>query len=116
MRPSSFVLAAGVATLLAWQPAVSDAAGHGAEGPDVPALGTALSEVDLDANRGGQVLQISENQLDAQLHDNSAAFTATGSNIVTNGAFTGATGFPTVIQNSGNNVIIQNATILNLQL
>ncbi|MBS1132429.1 MAG: hypothetical protein H6R16_3431, partial [Proteobacteria bacterium] len=31
-------------------------------------------------------------------------------------SFAGAAGFSTVVQNSGNNVLIQNATIINLRV
>ena len=52
--------------------------------------------------------------LNAKLYDNSAIANVTGHNTITEGAFVGASGLPTVIQNSGNNVIIQNGTVLNL--
>jgi hypothetical protein len=52
--------------------------------------------------------------LNATLFDNSAKGNVTGHNTITEGAFVGASGLPTVIQNSGNNVIIQNGTVLNL--
>lgn len=41
---------------------------------------------------------------------------ASGNNSIAGGAFTGAAGFPIVIQNSGNGVLIQNATIINMTL
>jgi len=62
------------------------------------------------------VYQLGEAQLSAQLYDNQAAGNVTGNNLVTQQAFSGASGVPTVIQNSGNNVIIQNATVLNVQM
>jgi hypothetical protein len=37
-------------------------------------------------------------------------------NVISDGAFSGSVGLPMVIQNSGNNVLIQNATIVNVQL
>jgi hypothetical protein len=40
----------------------------------------------------------------------------TGNNSIADAAFSGASGLATVIQNSGNNVIIQNGTVLNLTL
>ncbi len=72
---------------------------------------------ELQRHRGGsdtKVLNFMD--LDAALHKNSARANVTGGNIVSNGAFGNANGLATVIQNSGNNVIIQNATILNLEL
>jgi hypothetical protein len=38
----------------------------------------------------------------------------TGDNSVGGGSFAGSRGFPTVIQNTGNGVLIQNATIINV--
>lgn len=40
----------------------------------------------------------------------------TGFNEIGGGAFANAVGFPMVIQNSGNSVLIQNATIINVQM
>jgi hypothetical protein len=55
-------------------------------------------------------------QLQGVVADNRVSDAVTGSNRITQGAFNGAAGLPVVIQNSGNNVLIQNATIINLQL
>jgi hypothetical protein len=41
---------------------------------------------------------------------------STGMNWIGGGAFGNAVGLPMVIQNSGNSVLIQNATIVNLQM
>lgn len=85
---------------------------------DAPAtpLGAAVSENTLALNRGGYALQINQNQLDARLYDNQAIGNITGTNSVSDSAFSGMSGFATIVQNSGNNVIVQNATILNVQL
>lgn len=40
----------------------------------------------------------------------------TGSNMIGGGSFAGAAGVPIVIQNTGNGVLIQNATIINMTL
>ncbi len=85
------------------------------ETPPTP-LGTAVSENTLALNRGGYALQINQNQLDARLYDNQAIGNITGTNSVSDSAFSGMSGFATIVQNSGNNVIVQNATILNVQL
>jgi hypothetical protein len=55
-------------------------------------------------------------QLTGTVTNNAATNVVTGSNYITDGAFTNSAGFPTVIQNSGSNVLIQNATIVNLQM
>jgi hypothetical protein len=84
--------------------------------PEPGTLGAAIPETQLASNRGGHTLELNTNNLDAQLYENQAIANVTGNNFITNGAFSGANGMPTVIQNSGNNVLIQNATILNLKL
>lgn len=68
------------------------------------------------AGRRGGAATASEMQLSGVVSDNRVSDASTGSNLVTQGAFAGAAGLPVVIQNSGNNVLIQNATIVNLQL
>ena len=75
----------------------------------------ALTEATLAGQRGGAAV-FNDQQLNATLGSNVAANLGTGTNTLTEGAFGGTSGFPTVIQNTGNNVIIQNSTILNLQL
>lgn len=75
----------------------------------------AVSGEALDTYRGGaQVLN--NNQLDGVVSDNQAYNLNTGSNLVTDGSFAGSSGFSTVVQNTGNNVLIQNSTIVNVQV
>jgi hypothetical protein len=80
-----------------------------------PMLGTAVPEQTLSENRGGYT-QFNTNNLNAELYNNQASYNITGTNSINSGTFANSSGFATVIQNSGNNVIIQNATILNLRL
>jgi len=75
---------------------------------------SAVADEQLDQLRGRQTV-FNTNDVDDQWYHNEAVSNVTGSNFVTDGSFTGMTGFSTVIQNSGNNVLIQNATVLNLQ-
>ena len=78
-------------------------------------LGSAvMADEQLDQMRGRQTV-FNTNDVDGQLYNNEAVSNVTGSNFVSDGSFAGMTGFSTVIQNSGNNVLIQNATVLNLQ-
>lgn len=70
----------------------------------------------LENSRGGADLVFNDINNDGVVRDNRASNLTTGNNWVTEGSFTGAAGFPTVVQNSGNNVLIQNATIINLQV
>lgn len=53
--------------------------------------------------------------LNGTVSDNSASHVVTGSNAISSDSFSGAAGLPMVIQNTGNNVLIQNATIVNVQ-
>lgn len=55
-------------------------------------------------------------QLRGVVTNNSAVNVTTGNNVISDGAFSGQSGIPLVVQNSGNNVLIQNATIINLQV
>ena len=48
--------------------------------------------------------------------DNSARNVTTGENTIGTGSFSNMSGLPIVIQNSGANVLIQNAVILNVQM
>jgi hypothetical protein len=79
-------------------------------------LGPTLAEEELAAQRGreGTLLQLSELSQGATLTDNVVHASVNGDNIVTQGAFQGASGIVTLIQNTGNHVIIQDATILNI--
>lgn len=74
-----------------------------------------LSDAALAAKRGGDA-GFSATHLGGSVSGNQASNVVTGSNTVSDGAFAGASGVATVIQNSGNNVLIQNATVVNLQL
>jgi len=85
--------------------------------PQAPAaLGAAaVPDSELSNYRGGaEITNI--NDLNAGLYNNNALNSVTGGNFVTDGALAGSSGFSTLIQNSGNNVLIQNAMILNLQV
>ncbi|KRE87874.1 hypothetical protein ASG75_03925 [Rhodanobacter sp. Soil772] len=53
--------------------------------------------------------------LNGTVANNTVDHVVTGANVIGNGAFNGAAGVPMVIQNTGNGVLIQNATILNVQ-
>ncbi len=81
-------------------------------------FGTSVKPVDLkvlERRRGGTDV-INDSKLKGVVSDNRAVNVTTGSNIITEGAFAGTQGLPLVVQNSGNNVLIQNATIVNVQV
>lgn len=79
-------------------------------------LGSApVSENALDHQRGG-TNTMNDMDLDGVVGNNHASNLVTGQNMVTDGSLTGNAGLTTVVQNSGNNVLVQNATIVNLQV
>lgn len=87
----------------------------GLSGQGVSIFGSAaIADEQLDQLRGQKTV-FNSNDVDGQLYNNEAVSNVTGGNFVTDGSFAGMSGFSTVIQNSGNNVLIQNATVLNLQ-
>jgi hypothetical protein len=68
----------------------------------------------LEQLRGGSESIASNTQLRGTADGNSATNVVTGNNVIAS-SFANAAGIPVVIQNSGANVLIQNATVVNLQ-
>lgn len=80
-------------------------------------LGAPIGTATLETQRGGADIKVlNANNLDGTASNNSATNVVTGNNVITGGSFSGTVGVPIVVQNSGNNVLIQNATIINLQM
>jgi hypothetical protein len=75
----------------------------------------AASAAVLGNARGGSDAIASDTRVQGDVTGNSAANVTTGANIIQSGSFANAVGIPVVIQNSGANVLIQNATVVNLQ-
>ena len=69
----------------------------------------------LERARGGSNTAI-DTKLAGVVSGNSASQVVSGANIIQSGSFADAVGIPVVIQNSGANVLIQNTTVINLQL
>ena len=84
--------------------------------PSVSDGAAAAQDERLEQLRGGSETPWSDMKLAGTVANNSAVNVVSGSNTVTDGAFTNASGLPMVIQNSGANVLIQNATIINVQI
>ena len=78
----------------------------------------AVAEADLlaEARGGDGGGNASDTRLSGTVTGNTATHVATGANIIQSGSFANASGVPIVIQNTGANVLIQNATVINLQL
>lgn len=75
----------------------------------------AVTSNKLDGVRGGAEVVANDMRLHGTVADNSTINPISGNNVVSDGAFANAAGIPTAIQNSGNSVLIQNATIINVQ-
>jgi hypothetical protein len=125
------LLSTGVVTLVAFGPAqayqaaapglaLADAAPAASviqAEPVKPALpGSKPIETGRLANSRGGADVLNDMKLKGVVADNQASNLSTGNNLISDGALSGASGMPMVIQNSGNNVLIQNATIVNVQV
>ena len=69
----------------------------------------------LEHERGREDTVRQDTKLNGDVANNSATNVNTGSNTIDAGSFANMSGIPVVIQNSGANVLIQNATVINLQ-
>jgi hypothetical protein len=74
-----------------------------------------VNDAELDTYRGtfNNVTLLSSN-LSANLQGNSSSNNVSGANSISEGALSNVAGLTSVIQNSGNNVIIQQATTVNV--
>ena len=77
-------------------------------------VAASISDKELAEDRGGT--ETNTNNATGTVSGNVASQLTTGSNMISQGSFSNSSGIPIVIQNTGNNVLIQNSTILNLQL
>ena len=80
------------------------------------AFGAPVPTSQLADARGGTFHTENQMTLTGTTSGNSAQNVVTGSNAIESGAFDHMSGLPVVIQNSGANVLIQNAVIVNLQM
>lgn len=113
------ILTAGLLTLLVVmapnQAAADPAEKMGLVFPQAEAV--LLEELDNERGREGvDFTTLNNMNVRATLSGNEANNNVTGFNIIDQGAFTDASGFTSVIQNSGNNVLIQDATIVNVTI
>lgn len=74
-----------------------------------------VAQETLERLRGGTAVH-NDMDLSGITSGNSAFHVNTGNNTIDAGSFANMSGIPVVIQNSGANVLIQNATIVNLQM
>ena len=78
----------------------------------------AVPDQELDASRGAALSpeELGSAMLSAIAANNISNGSQTGSNAITDTAFGNANGVISLIQNTGNNVVIQAATVVNLHL
>lgn len=119
MQSNTYIVRGALALVMCstgWVLAASETPVAQAAPDTVAGFGAPLDSGQLEDYRGG-FDQVNNNmQLSGTVADNSAVKVMSGNNSIADGAFTNASGFPIVIQNSGSNVLIQNATIINVQL
>lgn len=84
--------------------------------PSTTSLGAPVTTATLDAQRGGDETEIQNHiHVTGDVTDNSATNVVTGANNIQDGSFDNASGVFSVVQNTGANVLIQSATIVNVQ-
>jgi hypothetical protein len=91
----------------------------GTQPANVDGFGQAVSAGTLERYSGGSSLvSLVQNNvnLTGTVSNDSVSQVTTGTNAITGDSFAGASGLPSVIQNSGNNVLIQNGVIVNVQM
>ena len=81
----------------------------------IASLGLPLSSRELAGLRGGFDTVNNDMQLNGSVANNSANHVVSGNNYIAGGSFSNMTGLPISVQNSGSNVLIQNATIVNVK-
>ena len=83
---------------------------------EVASLGTPVSSDTLANQRGGGDEFVHNTiRVNGTVTDNSASNVVTGANNIRDGSFANSSGIMSVVQNTGANVLIQSATIVNVQ-
>ncbi len=83
--------------------------------------GGTLSDEQLNVHRARENIQVDQITLndqdqDGDVTDNVAVGNRNGDNLINGEAFSNASGFLSTVQNTGNNVLIQNSTIINVSV
>ncbi|RDS85078.1 hypothetical protein DWU98_03840 [Dyella monticola] len=81
----------------------------------VNGLGSPVSANTLQHYSGGGLVQNNMN-ITGTVSNDTTSHVTTGDNTLTGDAFSNAAGLPSVVQNTGNNVLIQTGVIVNVQL
>lgn len=80
---------------------------------------SALSDEQLNSHRARENIEVSQitindQEQDGEVTDNVAIGNTNGDNLINGEAFSDSSGFLSTVQNTGNNVLIQNSTIINV--
>lgn len=80
-----------------------------------------LSDEELNSQRAREdisvdAIVINDQDQDGNVTDNVAVGNTNGDNLINGEAFTNSSGFLSTVQNTGNNVLIQNSTIINVSV
>jgi len=76
-----------------------------------------LEDLDNERGRGGaDITTLNNSNVASTFRNNIALNNSSGSNYIENGSITGNSGITDVVQNSGNNVVIQSATTINVTI
>lgn len=102
--------------LLPFQLAAQTARSAPVPAPAGSAFAAPVDASALATMRGGHELTHNDMRLDGVTAGNVANQVSTGANTISSGAFSGMAGLPLVVQNSGANVLIQNAVIVNVKM
>ena len=83
--------------------------------------GATLSDEELNKHRAREKIEIEQITLnnqdqDGDVTDNVAVGNTNGDNVINGQAFSDSSGFLSSVQNTGNNVLIQNSTIINVSV
>lgn len=79
----------------------------------------ALSDEQLNTHRAREKIEVSQitindQEQDGDVSENVAIGNTNGDNLINGEAFSDSSGFLSTVQNTGNNVLIQNSTIINV--
>lgn len=83
--------------------------------------GTVLSDAELNTHRARENIEIdqitiNDQDQDGDVEGNVAIGNTNGHNLIKGEAFSNSSGFLSTVQNTGNNVLIQNSTIINVSV
>ncbi|WP_333680073.1 hypothetical protein [Dyella sp.] len=81
----------------------------------VDGFGQAVTASTLQHYSGGSLVQNNQT-ITGAVTGNTASDLTTGANSISGNSLDGASGLPSVVQNTGNNVLIQTGVIVNVQL